>query len=143
MKIDIGPYKENRKENITIHPYDTWNLDNTLAKIIVPCLKQLKETTHGAPNTDNEDVPECLRGEGCFENGDVDDKFFDRWDYILDEMIWAFEQIADDEKENPAFYDDPDAKFGVSIDHYLLNVYEERISNGLRLFGKYYRGLWD
>jgi dCMP deaminase len=47
MKVYLGPYKENRKEQIHIHDYDTWNMDDTLAMIIVPMLKQLKATKHG------------------------------------------------------------------------------------------------
>ena len=36
-------------------------MDHTLAMIIVPMLKQLKETKHGAPFVDDEDVPEELK----------------------------------------------------------------------------------
>ena len=47
MKIKIGKYpKDTTKErivNVTIEEQDTWNMDETLALIIVPMLKQLKE----------------------------------------------------------------------------------------------------
>ena len=49
-----------RKIKIRIDPYDTWSVDHTLALIIVPMLKQLKARQHGAPNVDDEDVPENL-----------------------------------------------------------------------------------
>lgn len=122
--------KKSRKIKIKIHPYDTWNMDHTLALIIVPMLKQLKETKHGAPFVDNEDVPEELWRK---ETPDIpfleepDEKHFERWDYVIDEMIWAFERILDSddiEKSN---------------DEEIMN----RIDNGLKLFGKYYRDLWD
>jgi hypothetical protein len=29
------------------------------------------------------------------------------------------------------------------VDHNGMNKHNERINNGLRLFGKYYRNLWD
>ena len=46
---------------VKIDHYDTWSMDYTLSKIVLPMLKQLKETKHGSPNTDDEDVPEHLR----------------------------------------------------------------------------------
>ena len=46
-----------QKINVRIDKHDTWSMDHTLAHIILPMLKQLKETKHGAPNVDDEDVP--------------------------------------------------------------------------------------
>ena len=31
----------------------------------------------------------------------------------------------------------------IKVDHEGLDAHNERIKNGLRLFGKYYRTLWD
>lgn len=99
MKVHIGPYRNNgigeRKISIRIDKYDTWSMDSTLAMIILPMLKQLKKDKHGAPNTDDEDVPKRLRstsGPKKRNESDTDKNHFKRWDYILDEMIWAFEQ---------------------------------------------------
>jgi len=47
--------------HVKIDRWDTWSMDHTLAHIIITMLKQLKETKHGAPCTDDEDVPEYLR----------------------------------------------------------------------------------
>jgi len=87
-----------RDEDIVIHPYDTWSMDHTLALLIVPMLKQLKETKHGAPNVDTSDVPLFLKPTQLEtvrykEDGTTDKNFFKRWDYVMDEMIWAFEQM--------------------------------------------------
>jgi hypothetical protein len=54
----------------------------------------------------------------------------------MDEMIWAFEQMVEDGNDDIYF------KNGI------LNVegwkaHNKRIDNGTRLFGVYYRGLWD
>jgi hypothetical protein len=122
--IPAGPFewfhsKKKRKVKIHIDNYDVWNADHTLAMIIHPVLVRLKEVKHGSPHVDDEDVPEELRGP------DVHIK----WDYVIDEMIFAFEKLAD---ENHSWEDAKDYK----------EVYE-RIENGLRLFGKYYWGLWD
>lgn len=120
---------------VKIDYWDTWNMDSTLSKIILPMLKQMKKSKHGAPLTDDEDVPEELRSTSAppKENEwDVDENHFKRWDWIVDEMIWSFEEI-----NNDSFWE----RLGLERDE--LQKYEDRIDNGLRLFGKYYRGLWD
>lgn len=93
--------KRTRTIKIKIHKYDTWSMDNTLAYIILPMLKQLKATTHGAPFVDDEDVPEGvgLRSTEALpkeDEYDVDSNHFKRWDWALGEMIFAFECKIDD-----------------------------------------------
>lgn len=120
---------------VKIDKWDTWSMDATLAKIILPMLKQLKESKHGSPMTDDEDVPEELRSTSAspkVNEWDVDENHFKRWDWIMDQMIWSFEEINKD-----SFWD------RLGLDREELQRYENRIDNGLRLFGKYYRGLWD
>lgn len=159
MYVRLGRYpdgEEKREEEVVLHNYDTWNMDHTLAILIVPLLKQLKATKHGAPNVDNEDVPIPLRAPEpdvlkYKEAGETDEHFFDRWDWVMDEMIWTFEQIRDDNDDQ--FYDfskvdDSETDWNVrakqlKVDKDGLRKYNERIDNGLRLFGKYYRSLWD
>jgi hypothetical protein len=46
---------------VRIDRWDTWSMDDTLAPIILPMLVQLKETKHGAPIVDDEDVPKELK----------------------------------------------------------------------------------
>ena len=101
--------KRKRNTKIRIDRHDTWSMDYTLAHIVLPMLKQLKETKHGSPYVDNEDLPEHLRmskremkvlDEGGWnkklkateeEQKAVEAKFHSRWSWILDEMIFAFE----------------------------------------------------
>ena len=156
MKIDIGNYPNHRfyhnwlynwfgyspkqKTRIKIHNYDTWSMDHTLAPIILPMLVQLKATKHGAPMVDMKDVPRELRAtkkqlDAYGKNGDVDPKHFERWDWILDEMIWAFEQKCRDDWMEDYYYNKWDQE-GVK-------AHQDRMSNGFRLFGKYYENLWD
>jgi hypothetical protein len=146
----------------TIHPqiryvkidrYDTWSMDNTLAHIIHPMLIQLKKDKHGAPSTDDKDVPKKLRSYVAppkKNEWDTDDNHFKRWDWILDEMIWAFgEEISD--MGSDKFFDHSECDGGdfmdrmdkLKVDHEGLKAYEERKANGFRLFGKYYGALWD
>jgi hypothetical protein len=142
MKVEIGNYPdagEDQKIEVHIDKWDTWSMDHTLAHIILPMLKQLKATTHGAPNVDAEDVPINLRPteEDSLQYakvGETDPDFFKRWDWILDEMIYAFDCKANKDEVYMRF----DSK-----DRIAMEKEQERISNGFRLFGKYYENLWD
>jgi hypothetical protein len=157
MKAIIGDYTEDntpRQIEITIDPYDTWGMDHTLALLIVPMLKQLKATKHGAPLVDDEHVPEHLRSTAAplKENDwDVDNNHFKRWDYVLDEMIWAMEQIVDHDSD-AKFYDhsevDEEADLmeqvaKVKCDFAALDAHRKRIANGTKLFGIFFQSLWD
>jgi hypothetical protein len=148
--------KRKRQVYVRIDRYDTWSMDHTLAYIILPMLKQLKTDKHGAPNVDDEDVPAPLRStapgakDRAENDWDLDEHHFSRWDYVLDEMIWAFEQQADDADAN--FYDHGEKIAGedlmdsvrrMKVDEVGLKAWHERKANGYRLFGKYYEALWD
>jgi hypothetical protein len=164
---------------VKIDRYDTWSMDSTLADIILPMLKQLKETKHGSPTVDDDDMPDHLRGtttedwdaqhtfdfyrEHQIQEGERD--IHARWDWVMDEMIFAFEHHVDDTWEEAfrsgehdmihvpcEWYEDGRPKL-YSIekgpndtyvcDYEGMNKVYKRMENGFRLFGKYYRGLWD
>ena len=89
---------------VKIDKWDTWSMDHTLAHIVLPMLKQLQATKHGAPNVDDEDVPQGfgLRSTeaAAKENEwDTDENWHKRWDFALKEMIFAFECKVDDSWE--------------------------------------------
>ena len=119
-------------------------------------LKQLQETKHGSPNTDDADVPEYLRSHMAQpkENEwDTDSLWFMRWDWVLGEEIWAFEQLVNEDAESQ-FFDhgecDPNRKpwdnesyKKVKYDKEGHAAWQARMDNGFRLFGKYYRCHWD
>lgn len=93
-----------------------------------------------------------------------------RWDEILDKMIWSFQQLALDDYDSKYHHGKPEYDF-VETDKLYPNpisgkmektfqmvdknpdehwydveghqLHEERIREGLELFGKYYRNLWD
>ena len=134
MKVRIGPYRKNRAERIEIEPFDTWSMDYTLAMIVLPMLNQLKETKHGAPYVDPDDCPKDLRTKEQDEYG-TDDTHFARWDWVLDEMIYAFDSKVNKEEVY--------MRFDIATERDAMEKEQERISNGFRLFGKYYEGLWD
>jgi len=157
---------------VKIDKWDTWSMDHTLSDIILPMLKQLKKDKHGAPFVDDVDVPTDLQSWNCWpkENEyDTDANHFKRWDWVMDEMIFAFEHKADDswedafrEGEHDILWVPVDAKGNevpkgdhkytemrrgpndtYKCDYDGMKKVEERIQNGFRLFGKYYQGLWD
>ena len=158
---------------VKIDFYDTWSMDSTLAPIILPMLKQLRDTKHGSPQVDPDDLPEYMR---TTDTGDWDSqRVFDfyneeqpdgydvhkKWDWVLNEMIFAFEHLVDDEWENEFSSGVMDHIFVPCPDNPKLSTMEngpnhtyvcdydgiqkvnERIGNGLRMFGKYFRHLWD
>lgn len=159
--------KQERKIKVRIDDYDTWSMDNTLAHIILPMLKQLKETKHGSPLVDDEDLPSHMRH--TFSKGPDDYETNDpwihyKWEWVLNEMIWAFEKELDDDWESQFRHgelkidwelvsgeeDDENALYkmntvdnGYWVDYNKIKEYNIRIDNGFRLFGKYYRNLWD
>jgi hypothetical protein len=140
---------------VKIDRWDTWSMDYSLSFIVVPMLKQLKETKHGAPFVDDEDVPEELKSTSAppKENDyDTDENHFKRWDWALNEMVWAFEQNLDTNSEEKFFdhaeWDEKEKDFNknlhkIKIDQVGLKAHQDRKANGFRLFGKYYQGLWD
>ena len=145
---------------VRLDPWDTWSFDHTLADIVLPGLKQLRATKHGAPFVDDEDVPEGMNlrsteAELKENEWDTDSNHFKRWDWVLDEMIWAFEQKVTDDADSQ-FFDHSecgDEKFPWNKDgQYVSKVkydreghqaWLERKTNGFRLFGRYYENLWD
>ena len=146
---------------VKIDYWDTWSMDCTLTPIILPMLKQLKATKHGSPNVDDCDVPPYLQykkprkgkkgptsGQDVHRIDDNDDLIHRRWDYVMDAMIWSFEQLNADDWE--AIYFTPTNEDDEQLGGKKLNwnregwiLHNEQIEKGLMLFGKYFRALWD
>ena len=153
--------KKKRTVRVRIDDEDVWGLDSTLAYIIAPALKKLKEQKDGSPFVENEDVPEelrCVAAIELFSEGDI--TIHDRWKWVLNEMIFAFETINTDWEDqfwkvkpemDTAEYPEDEGKSSVPLrwkvegecDWDGRNKMQDRIQNGFRLFGKYYQGLWD
>lgn len=137
----ITKCKGKRLEHVYIHKYDTWNSDHTIALIVHPMLVQLQKTKHGSPYVDDADVPEELRLTNATpkENEwDIDDLHHKRWDWVLNEMVFAFHCKLNDEWEDK--YCVPGGE-RFSNEAYLAEA--NRIQNGFVLFGKYFQNLWD
>lgn len=162
-----------RVEYVKIDYWDSWSMDHTLSLIVLPMLKQLQATKQGSPFVDDEDVPEELKSTSAppkVNEWDTDDNHHKRWEYVLDEMIFAFEHKLDDswqdkfysgesdwqwKKLDETFYNPVTKKVeGLSqmvegpnhtfkCDYEGMQKVHDRMKNGFRLFGKYYEGLWD
>lgn len=131
----IDKKKSDRVVKVHIDDYDLWNMDHTLSLIIVPMLEHMKDAKPGVPYVDLEDVPENLRYvTGTDSSEDHPESFFwmqRRWEWVLEEMIFAHKHIIDDDWVY--------ATLGNPDEYERIN---NRVTNGLNLFGKYYRALW-
>lgn len=108
-----------------------------------------------------------------FYKDDKDELFNQKvkgWDAALDKMIWSFQQIADDNHDSKYHHGDAEYDWVESdkqypnpvtgkiektyqmvdknpdehwYDHVGHRMHEDRIQEGLVLFGKYFRNLWD
>ena len=170
----LNRWSNSRKRRVKVHIdyYDVWSADHTLAMIIHPVLVKLKETKHGSPVVEDEDLPEELQylqaPKRKDEHWSVDDDIHKKWEWVLNEMIWAFSQhgLEDDSDQ---FYHNSDQlhmitedaldmkgckelKFNYQKDPNKpaywrddegLKKHAERKENGRRLFAKYYEALWD
>ena len=136
---------------------ELWSLDFTLAKVILPKLKAYKDMDrHGYPGQfidtfkeglkfgySNEELQEAL------DKGKIIIGGFDLWNEYLDEMIFAFDYIVSEEgcsKIEKSFYkrwDIENPYVNESYNYELLTQYENRCQNGLELFGRFFKNLWD
>ena len=171
MKVHINkPGSKKTIERVEIDPWDSWNTDVTLAHIIVPLLTQMKNDDIAASSVDFNDCPKELwpspEEEKLIEKGEADEHYFKRWEWVLDEMIFAFQSKLEDWEDQ--FYTgeadyqfvstgetDPTTgkeeklskmtkgpKHTLEFDEEGYLVYSERIQRGFTFFGKYYNGLW-
>ena len=169
----LNRWANNRDRKIKVHVdgYDVWGADHTLALIIHPVLVELQKQKHGSPNVDDDDVPENLKSTSAppkEHEWDTDDNHHARWDWVLNEMIWAFEQHTYDNCNDDQFHHNSDqldvqfepiegstttrlkmnhqkdpTKPAYWIDEEGKKSHYDRIANGRMLFAKYYGGLWD
>lgn len=118
-------------------------LNVTLAKVIAEGLKKYKQM-----NRDT--YPPFIGGEYVGENCEKEEEFVDKWEDILDQMIWSFDQIANDCQDSPinqsmeaardanrSVYDLSDALLQKQME------YKSRIQMGLDLFAKYFENLMN
>ena len=118
----LTKYKNQRIER-GFDDTETWNLDSTMAKFILPRLKRFKELHNGYPAN--------LTPE--------------QYDLYLDKMIYAFEQLSDedasmDELEN--VFGEDNFKIGDSSYAGAERNRDVTVEEGLQLFAEYFQSLW-
>jgi hypothetical protein len=129
-----------RKVYIHIDKWDSWNAFVTITMVALPIIRQLRDTAHGSPYVDIDDVPPELQATdyadqmvhydqlSLFEDHVDNDMIHRRWQWVLGEIIWALEQLHPDHEDT--LYD-------------LSPEQSARLKRGLTLFGVYFTGLWD
>jgi hypothetical protein len=122
---------------------ECWNLYETFAKFALKRLKHFKKMRRfGTPSG----MFEC----SVMEHNDEDfKKATEKWENTLDEMIWTFDYILDDEKYNPS----PSIKWSWETTNIerkdwekwqkLNTVLNDRKRKGLLLFAENFESLWD
>jgi hypothetical protein len=166
----VNKFNSERKIKVKIHKYDTWSMDSTLSYVITPLLKQYKESIHSFGNVSDRDVPKELRSTSAppltqeqKDIGQSDELAEKRWNWVLDEMIFAFESVNNSEIENqfwsgnydltttPEYVDGKLVGYTMGhgpnhtqkFDRKGYEAHYKRMKNGFVLFGKYYLDLWD
>lgn len=133
-------------------------MDITVARIIVPMLKRLKEDKQGIPSSFVIEKDIAFTPVTYHVQPDLFPETLEvytgeserRWNECLDKMIWSFEQLTDnnDAYSEPYWVDceprdllDIGIMFTKDIDKDKYRQYEERAQEGLELFAKHYHSL--
>lgn len=134
MIVNISYTNKGRNTEIIIDNPDDLYMD--LADIIVPGLQCLRENRYGACS---EFLIQTAFPSGTqleFDFVDRDDEIQiaeERYREALDKMIWSFEQICSYEYH----IQEPASGFAT------WEAYKDAVQDGLILFGKYFRLLWN
>ena len=160
MFVKIGAYPKDGQDQeieVIVHKYDTYNADWTIATMVLPLLKKVKENKQGAPLVEDMHVPEHLRSTSAppKENEwDTDANHFKRWDYALDEMLFAMQEIASNYENEPEVFVWPKENEHLPLTEQVrlsikipgaeeaFKAYHARVQNGCVLFGTYFQSLW-
>lgn len=119
-------WQKTRFDYVKIDRDDMYSLDYKLSEIILPALVKFRNDNNmSIPLVSNDDVPDGLKVKDDSTFAETEnDILIERWNYIMDEMIFSFSEVKKDD---------------------ILKLNQEqikRLDNGLFLFGKYYRNLW-
>lgn len=139
MFVNLVPHpRGGGYDEIRIDAHDTWSMDMTLASIIAPMLRQMKECKHGVPPSLIPSDHHTSQYVFDFIDDDVrQDEVSQgarKWDEHLEKMIWAFEMVstgawgsAAAPKDYPGDYD----------------AFYKDVHDGIKLFAEFYGSLWD
>lgn len=117
---------------------DLWSLDYTIAKFALPRLIELKKIMHGVPHSMFEPLSEGEYNHDAEQMRIAEEK----WNETLDEMIFAMDYIANN-RDMDYYPKKTWPEKTTHEDYEDLRKVEERVQNGLILFGTHFRSLWD
>jgi hypothetical protein len=139
--------RDNYDEMDILDDDQVYDMYSNLAKIIAPALKRYKKK-----NIEFGSIPSAL----IEEYNDDAEKASERWNEVLDTMIYSFEEIANEGQDDPWniwWNKNVKNKFGYEFP---LTVPDEipqevkdshkgylyRVEEGVKLFGEYFFDLW-
>lgn len=162
-----------RNINVEIEDFDTFDCFYTLSYIILPMLLQFKNNMHGVPNSFTQETASgqlSLFEETKEESDQWFEQNYLEWEKTVDKMIWSFQQILFDNYTDKYHHGKPNYNFletkmkvtnpvtgklektyelvdSNPNDHWYdyigHELHDERIQEGLDLFAKYFRSLWN
>jgi hypothetical protein len=95
-------------------PHEIWSLDREIVKFILPRLKYFRNHLNGYPGDHTEE----------------------KWNEVLDKIIWSMEYAKNDYILDSEFIDD-------NLDINIIKQNQTKCQEGFELFGKYFSNLWD
>jgi len=158
----VNFFTNRRYTYIKIDDYDIWSLDHTLSMIILESLRKFKQSyidseVKGIPGPFLTD-PE-YENQMCFDfyqSAYNEQSDIDNWIRTLDKMIYSFDSIVNDGKskffdhsectdlhENMSGDEFTDSINKIKVDKIGLEIHYQKVDEGLLLFSKYFKNLWD
>lgn len=138
--VGLRPFTRN-KDKVKIEDHDLWNVDETLAKIIGPLIREYR-------NSDDLGTPGSL--VGLYDSGGGHKE----WLKILDHIAWSMDQIAEEKDFNNFTRETKPANtegwkqicvFGPCfwVNQAEYDKYQAEIQKGIDLLAKHFKDLWS
>ena len=143
MKPVLGGFKpegsfwiSNNGDIYTSEPDDEYSEDDDFTYLLVSKNGKNPKKVKGYPG-----IFLIEDGKSYIDRTNEDDeKYCKKWEDILDEMIWTFDQIINETDMPEPLMNNIDTRDKYRED---MEKYNERIQRGLDTFAKYFRSLWD
>lgn len=142
MRVEIGDFAQDDESeriiNVQVDEWDTWNMDQTIALMVLPLIKKYKEEMESrgmcfpgslysqVRESYNPDQNEILSEEELEEL--VRDTCGNLWNEYVEAMIFSFEEAIEG--------------YTGTFDTKEYQKYQQKIQDGFELFGKYFTSLW-
>jgi len=107
---------------------DVWNMNDRIGEVVAPLLKAYRNSPKcGFPIKEWND--EDVNASVSFTE--------DEWNAIVDDMIFAFEYMAN------SYFPPDDVLLAHDVGYKIYQEYNERYEKGIKLFAEYAGALWD